>query len=196
MDPQEINIHTSSEQRNFGLTPEAFEHLAQQLRNGNELLFEKLFLSKFKSCMGILIKKYRASHEDAYDSMMWAMLQMRRLLIENKVVYGNLEAYLVRIAVNEYLKKLERSREVSTEHFPEGNWEPDFLSEPETLGILDKAWEKLGAMCQTLLKGFYYDKIELKKLTQILEDSSEANTRKKKERCLIELRKQFFRYYE
>ena len=178
------------------MTLQEFETLSERLREGDESLYERIFLNHFKPCMGILTKKYRAPHDEAYDCIMWAMLRMRHLLIENRIVYGNLESYLIRIAVNEYLKKQERNKEISSDIFPEGSWDADLLGETETLGILDRAWEKLGDRCQELLKGFYYDKIELKKLTELLEDSSEANTRKRKERCLTELRKLFFRFYQ
>ena len=126
---------------------------------------------------------------------MWAMLRMRQLLLEDKVAYNNLESYVIRMAVNHYLKIQERNREYATETIPENPSMNEELLDTETLDILDRAWQKLGDKCQELLKGFYYDKTELKKLTALMGDSSEANTRKKKERCLLELRAQFFRFY-
>ena len=145
--------------------------------------------------MNVLIRKYKTSQEDAYDSVMWAMLRMRQLLLEDKVAYNNLESYVIRMAVNHYLKIQERNREYATETIPENPSMNEELLDTETLDILDRAWQKLGDKCQELLKGFYYDKTELKKLTALMGDSSEANTRKKKERCLLELRAQFFRFY-
>lgn len=182
--------------RNFGLTEAQFKSLTELLQQGDESLFETLFVKHYKPSMGILIKKYQASHEAAYDAVMWAMLRMRQLLLEEKVAYGNLEAYLTRMSVNHYLKHQGRNKEISTDTLPESLADQDELQDPETQQILAKAWAKMGDGCQELLKGFYYDKIELKKLTVILGDSSEANTRKKKERCLIELRSLFFRFYK
>lgn len=142
------------------------------------------------------MKKYQAPHEEAYDSVMWAMLRMRQLLLEGKVEYGNLESYMIRMSVNDFLKKKDRNREFATETLPEPVASHDNHDNAETMAILDKAWQKMGDKCQELLKGFYYDKVELKKLTAMLGDTSEANTRKKKERCLIELRALFFRFYQ
>lgn len=182
--------------RNFGLTQTQFEDLTLRLQQGDESLFETLFLTHYKSCLNILVRKYRAPHEEAYDAVMWAMLRMRQLVLENKVAYGNLESYVTRMAVNDYLKKQERNREFPTDILPEGIQNEEDWTDADSLNILDRAWEKIGEKCQVLLKGFYYDKTELKQLTTLLGDSSEANTRKKKERCLIELRSLFFRYYQ
>jgi len=182
--------------RNFGLTQTQFDDLTLRLRQGDESLFETLFVNHFKDCLNILIRKYGAPQDEAYDCVMWAMLQMRKLLLEDRVEYGNLESYMTRIAVNKYLKKQERNREFPTDILPEGLMDQEEFDDGESLKILDRAWGKMGEKCQALLKGFYYDKIELKHLTLRLGDSSEANTRKRKERCLLELRNLFFRYYK
>ncbi len=178
--------------RNFGLTPDEFDALTDKLGRGDESLFETIFLRHFKTCMDILKRKYNTSHEDAYDSVMWAMLRMRQLLLERKVAYGNLESYVVRMAANHYLKAQARSREIPMEELPEAPMDAEPAFDDEMLNVLEIAWAKLGEKCQLLLKGFYYDKIELKHLTALLDDSSEANTRKRKERCLSGLRKLFF----
>ena len=178
--------------RNFGLTEEQFDRLVNDLRLGDETLFETIFLRQFGACMDWLKKKYKVPHEDAYDSVMWAMLRMRQCLLENKVTYGNLESYMLRMAANNFLKKQSRSREIPTEHLPESIAEEEPVFDDEMLRMLDTAWTKLGEKCQLLLKGFYYDKLELKHLSALLGDTSEANTRKRKERCLSGLRKLFF----
>ena len=181
--------------KNLDLSETNFQDLLLQLQAGNETLFEKLFVGFFKRNLELLKRKYRAEHEDAYDCVMWAMLRMRQLLIENKVTYGNLNNYFTRMAVTKYIKSQTRKKEFATEKLPESNIDEEQLVDKETLAILNKAWAQLGANCQDLLKGFYYDKIELKQLTEMLNDSSPANTRKRKERCLKKLRQLFFDAY-
>ncbi|MEO1264038.1 MAG: hypothetical protein AAFZ15_34855 [Bacteroidota bacterium] len=182
-------------EKNLGLTEEAFSNLLEQLRIGNEQLFEQIFVQYFKKNLNLLKKKYKATHEDAYDCVMWALMRMRQMLLENKVAYGNLENYFSRIAVTRYIKSQSRKKEFPTEEMPEFSEDESFFFDEETLGILDRAWSHLGESCQNLLKGFYYDKKELKQLTKILGDSSAANTRKRKERCLKKLRELFFKHY-
>lgn len=165
-----------------------------ELASGDETLFERIFLHHFGACQNTLKRNYKASHEDAYDSVMWAMLRMRQLLLEKKVGFGNLEAYLIRMANNHYLKKQMRSREITVATLPDDQEEETPVFDEEMVQALGKAWSKLEEKCQILLKGFYYDKIELKQMTTHLNDSSEANTRKRKERCINALRKLFFEF--
>ncbi len=181
--------------KNLDLSEADFNELLTQLQQGNELLFEKLFINFFKRNLEILKRKYQAEQEDAYDCVMWAMLRMRQMLIENKVTYGNLDNYFTRIAVTRYIKSQTRKKEFATETVPELGIGEDQFVDQETLDILNKAWNRLGEKCRELLKGFYYDKIELKQLTELLHDSSPANTRKRKERCLKKLQQLFFESY-
>lgn len=184
-----------SSSKNFGLTEEKFKILLEQLHSGNETLFEQVFLTHFGKCMALLKRKYGAAHEEAYDCCMWAMLRFRQILLDRQLEFGNLEAFFTRIAVTHLLKEKEKNAKVSfTDEVINDHPEDDEL-DPEMLPMLEKAWTKLCENCQTLLKGFYYDKIELKQLTIILQDSSEANTRKRKERCLRDLRVSFFNHF-
>jgi len=186
----------SNTQKNIGLTEGSFNQLVHDLRNGNELLFEKIFVSFFKKNLNILKAKYNASHADAYDCVMWSMLRMRQMLIEGKISYGNLNNYFIRMSVTRYIKTNSRKKEFSMEVIPEPEESEVPTFDDEVISQLEKAWAKLGAPCKELLKGFYYDKLELKKLTEILNDSSTANTRKRKERCLKKLRVFFFEIFE
>ncbi|MFK8004938.1 MAG: RNA polymerase sigma factor [Saprospiraceae bacterium] len=186
----------SNTQKNIGLTEGKFNQLVHDLQNGNELLFEKIFVSFFKKNQNILKAKYNASHEDAYDCVMWALLRMRQMLIEGKISYGNLNNYFIRMSVTRYIKTNSRKKEYSMEIVPEPEESEASTFDDETMTQLEKAWAKLGPPCKELLKGFYYDKLELKKLTEILNDSSTANTRKRKERCLKKLRTFFFELFE
>jgi len=179
--------------KNFGLSEQAFAELLQALRQGDEQLFEQVFVSYFEPCMAFLKLKYKAGHSNAYDATMWSLLHFRQLLVDGKVAYGNLEAYFLRMAISRYLKEQGANKEIPTEFLPElTNATEESMADAETLDILAKAWNKLGELCQKLLKGFYYDKTDLKTLTILLSDSSESNTRKRKERCIKELRKHFF----
>jgi len=178
--------------RNFGLTQEQFEAMVEKLRQGDESLFETIFLRHFGACMDILKRKYKAPHEEAYDCVMWALLRTRQALLAEKADYGNLESYVLRIAANQFLKTRSRNREIPMDDLPESPPDAEPLFDGEMLQVLERSWLKMGEKCRILLQGFYYDKNELKQLTVLLGDSSEANTRKRKERCLNELRKLFF----
>ena len=178
--------------KNLDLTEIDFIELTHKLRQGDEQLFEKIFIGFFEKNLNLLKVKYQASHENAYDCVMWAMLRMRQMLLEDKISYGNLDNYFSRMAVTRYIKQQSRKREFPTEELPELEIGEDPFIDDETLIRLNKAWSRLCKSCQQLLKGYYYDKIDLKELTVLLEDTSPANTRKRKERCLKKLRGFFF----
>ncbi len=179
--------------KNFGLSETEFQRLQEGLKQGNQQLFEQIFLSHFERCRSLLVMKYSARQHDAYDVVMWSLVQFRRLLMEGKVAYGNLEAYFMRIAVSKYLRDQKSEKEVPTESFPEELELPaTYLEDEETLALLAKAFSRLGDICRKLLKGFYYDKLDLKSITVLIGDSSEANTRQRKVRCIKELRRVFF----
>lgn len=182
-----------SSNKNFGLPEPTFNSLQEALRKGDQQLFEQVFLTHFERCTSFLKSKYGADHANAYDAVMWSLLRFRQLLADGKVKYGNLEAYFLRIAVTRYLKDQNAGKEISAEYLPEFvGLTDDEAADEETLTVLAKAWSKMGELCQKLLKGFYYDGTDLKTMTVLLGDSSEANTRKRKERCIKELRKHFF----
>ncbi|MCB0640208.1 MAG: sigma-70 family RNA polymerase sigma factor [Phaeodactylibacter sp.] len=178
--------------KNLELTEPEFVELIDKLKRGDEQLFEKIFLGFFEKNLKLLKAKYQAEHENAYDCVMWAMLRMRQMLLEDKISYGNLDNYFSRIAVTRYVKQQSRKREFAVEELPELGIGEDHFIDDATLIRLNKAWDRLDEPCQKLLKGFYYDKIELKELSVLLDDTSAANTRKRKERCLKKLREFFF----
>ena len=179
--------------KNFGLSEAEFKQLQEALQQGDQRLFEQIFLSHFERCRSLLTIKYSAPPGDTYDVVMWSLIQFRHLLVEGKVAYGNLEAYFMRIAVSKYLREQNSGKEIPTATLPEELDLPTpYLEDEETLAVLAKAWSRLGDICRQLLKGFYYDKLDLRSITALIGDSSEANTRQRKVRCIKELRKIFF----
>ena len=62
------------EAKNFGLSPDDFQLLLEELWSGRDELYQRVFLSHFKDCLTFLKKQYRASHQDAYDASMDTLL--------------------------------------------------------------------------------------------------------------------------
>lgn len=177
--------------KNFGLTEEEFRKMQINLREGNEDLFERIFLSQFQNTINIICHKYSASREDAYDVTMDTIIHFRKLLISDKLVFGNLKSLFSQMAGQKYLKKVKkesRTSEIGTHITIEENRE----EVQNNLRILNEAWEKLSTDCQQILKGFYYQK---QKLYEIAEEMGKtpATLRKQKERCLNVLRNNFKR---
>ncbi len=180
------NALSPSMKNNFGLSKEEFNQLVGQLQQGNERLFEQIFLSHFELCMNYIQNQCNASYDDAYEAVMDTLVQFRKRIIQGKVHYGNMRYLFTLMAKQNYLK-LEQSlnKEVMSA-------DDETAFDEETLGLLDKAWEQLCNNCQQVLRGYYYDGFTLKQLTQRLNHTSNAATRKQKERCLKKLRNTFF----
>ena len=183
-------LKTDTASKNFGLSANEFERMVADLREGREMLFEKIFLGHFQSCTHYLENNCSASAADAYDVSMETMLQFRRLLIQGKVAYGNLRFLFTRMAMQLYWKwKRHTPRADSVEGIEVEDPADDF--DEQSIQMLDQAWAKLGAACQQLLKNFYYNNIQLIEIARVL-DKTDAAVRQDKKRCLQKLRGLFF----
>jgi len=176
--------------KNFGLSEDKFNELCSKLKRGDEHLFEQIFLSQFEDAIKHLIYKYNASSSEAYDMCMDALINFRKLILQDKVYYGNLRHLFNRIASQHYLKlKSKTQKIVSDEELPTIKEELIGLDNDE-MEILNKAWDRLGKECKYILKQFYYNNVKLYDVAEHLNKSAAA-TRKHKERCMNALRLNF-----
>lgn len=177
--------------KNFGLSEASFKVLLKELNEDNDALFEKIFLTHFKSCQVYLQRNYNASSEDAYDATMNTLIEFQDRLKAGKITYGNLRFLFTRMAGQIYLKwikKENKTTSIGELDIPESFEELD----EESFKILNKAWEKLCDDCRALLKEFYYDGKALNQLAERMEKSHSA-VRKQKQRCVEKLRDLFIK---
>ena len=177
--------------KNFGLSAEEFAELLEELQQGNNRLYEQIFLLHFEECRYYLCFYKDATPEEAYDIVMEVMLRFNYLLVAGKVKYGNLRYLFTLMAHQDFA----RSRK-GTNRYKE--LKPELLELPdEKIGfsqqeydILYRAFRSLGRNCRDLLEAFYFTRRNLK---QIAEDEGRTATavRKQKSRCVAKLRKQF-----
>jgi len=180
-------------EKNFGVTSEEFTLMVANMKQGDENLFEQIFLSHFEKCLIYLKRNYNITHEESYDTCMETLLDFRKGLINDKYTYGNLSFLFTRMASQRFFKSSKSQKNTQPLSLHESEIKTmaseDKMDEDE-LTILNKAWEELGTNCQLLLKNFYYENIKLKKMAEDL-SKSPASMRKQKERCLNNLRMQF-----
>lgn len=178
--------------QNFDLTEIQFNEMVEKLQNGDKTMFEWVFLSHFSACRTYLIKNYRANAEDAYDATMDTLLTFHRLLLENKVQYGNLRYLFTKMSTQVYLKSHKKQQRLGQQ-----DTKVDLLAEEEydkeSERQLAKAWDKLGEGCRRLLQAFYYDGKGLNVMAEEL-GKDHAAIRKQKQRCVDTLRVQFNRF--
>lgn len=178
--------------KNFGLSPIAFEQMVSRLREGDEQIFEKVFLQHFEACMNYLQKFCSASHTDAYDASMDALLEFCRRLQQGKIQYGNLRFLFTQMAKQIYFKRQKKNERLAPVDGLE-EWEAPPAVSTEELDVLDKAWAQLCQECQGLLRQFYHAGISLKEIAEE-SNKSAAAIRKQKQRCIEKLRTLFVKY--
>ncbi|MFK8160891.1 MAG: RNA polymerase sigma factor [Lewinella sp.] len=181
---------SSAKNKNFGLSHATFEELCEGLRKGeDQTLFEHIFIEHFEYCQQYLIREDQAPEHLAYDATMDALISFRNGLAKGSLRYGNLNWLLTRMARQHYYKLLRRPIPVDLNDMPElAEPEPAFEFSPELYAIFRHGWESLGEECRVLLRKIFYQDKSYQELAKN-ENKSQAVMRKRKQRCLIKLRK-------
>jgi RNA polymerase sigma factor (sigma-70 family) len=184
--------------QNFGLKKADFDQLVSDLQGGNEKLFETIFVQHFDSCRSYLMRECSAQADDAYDVTVETIIKFRQMLVENKIQYGNLRFYFTKMAKDAYLKIIAKNKKMPIGELDDNA--SDFADEAtesfddDQVSALDKSWQLLGDDCKNLLRQNVQEGVQLKEIAQNLEQS-EANMRKRKERCMAKLKAIFFDNY-
>ncbi|MEM9884524.1 MAG: sigma-70 family RNA polymerase sigma factor [Bacteroidota bacterium] len=173
--------------KNFGLTQERFEELLTALQDGDEQLFEQVFLSHFNSCMQYLMRNYKASKADAYDVTMDTLLVFHKRMKAGKITYGNLRFLFTQMAGQHYKRWIKKEGFTHTAVEILEHELPALQIDKTDAQIFDDAWKRLGSHCKEILKAFYYDNVSLNDLA-VQAEKKAAAIRKQKQRCLEKLR--------
>lgn len=171
--------------KNFNLTQRSFDDLVVKLQQGNESVFEHLFLSHMSDCIAFLMSKYKISRDVAYDNSMDALVEFRKKIIQKKISYGNLRFLFTQMASQFYLrslKKKDRQKNVTSLYEQSSN-EEDII-------ILEKSLDSLGETCRNILKLNYYEGLNLNEIAEVYTKTPVA-MRKQKQRCLALLKSLF-----
>lgn len=178
-------------EKNFGLSAEEFAELLDSLREGDNRLYEQIFLRHFEECRYYLCQYDGATPEEAYDIVMEVMLRFHDMLLTGKAKYGNLRYLFTLMAHQDYARSKKggnRLRELQ----PEQKELPDEVVgfSQEEYNILYRAFRSLGRNCRSLLEAFYFTRRNLK---EVAEDQGRSATavRKQKSRCMAKLRQNF-----
>jgi len=179
-------------EKNFGLSRAAFEELQQSLRDGDQRLYEKIFLAHFAGCVNFLEIRDKVSKREAYDATMTTMARFCELLAAGKIRYGNMRYLFTRMARQAHQRTVKR-QSIFTE-MPEQAYlipeeGPEFPD--EEFAVMERAFRFLGRNCQELLKNFYFRNRTLKEIAET-ENRSAVAVRKQKSRCVATLKRYFY----
>lgn len=178
--------------KNMGLTRKRFKEYLSKLKGGNEDLIEKVYLAHFKKCVSYLMSTKRCSPEDAHESSLNALLEIRKELMEDRIYYGNLGYYFTKRAQNKLYKIQMKRKEVvrpidGIEIEDSKNLEEDMF-DVQLQKVVAEAVKKLNPHCQEILKLFYYEELSMKEIAARLNKNHDA-IRQEAKRCRDKLRK-------
>ncbi|WP_298511659.1 hypothetical protein [uncultured Kordia sp.] len=182
--------------QNFGLSEADFEEMLQKMKEGDDGLFEKIFLAQFEETISYLMYRYKVNQSSAYDATMEALLKFRKRLLEGKIAYFNMRFLFTQIAGQFLIASLkENNKSVEITVNDDVGEEEEEKIDDAILDYLDIAWKQLGEQCSKLLENYYYKKIALKEIAKKL-GKSDVALRKQKQRCLEALRSFFLKQYK
>jgi len=174
--------------KNFGLSKEEFDELLQQLKNGNELLFEEIFLNNFQNTCLFIKNKCNIEYDKAYDITMNTLLEYRIRLLDDKIVYGNLRFLFRQMAYHNFVKTVREKKKAEKVETINTEVDEDLVSMERKMDeLLDMAYKTLELGCKNLLDKFYFLSVSYEDIAQEEKVSNQA-IRKRKERCLNKLK--------
>lgn len=197
-----------NKKKNLGLTKGEFKTLVSQLKSGDETIIEKVYLSHFETCILILMRNANCTKEEANDSCMDALVEIRTDLLRDKIMYGNLKSYFTTRAINKFYKS-KKGKKIDVQAIDDGisvkdefNIEEDLL-ERDLKDMVKRAIEKLGEECRYILKQVYYEETNMNEISKKMNKNHGA-IRKQASRCRSKLKeyisdsfyKQFAAYFE
>lgn len=175
-------------EKNFGLSKEKFVVLLQELKNGNETLFEEIFLNNFQSTCLFIKNKCNIDYDRAYDITMNTLIEFRIRLLDDKVVYGNLKYLFRQMAYHNFVKTVREKKKLKNVTSIKTDDDEALKSkENQMLEILEVAFKNLDLKCRNLLDKYYFLGTSYDVLAQE-ESISNQVVRKRKERCLNKLK--------
>ena len=143
------------------------------MKQGDERLFEQIYLAHFKTCVSYLTNQRRATLDDAHTSTMDALLEIRKELIQEKIQYGNLAFYFTYRAGKKLFKIHEKRKKLKQREPPENmdlQDDNDFLQTLQTkemTQMVEQALLGLGQDCLRLLQLYYYENLNWSKIASI-----------------------------
>lgn len=178
------------------------EILLQGLARNDKKAIETIYRENYVIIQSFILKN-NGFADDAKDIFQEAMI-----VLYEKVCSGNFEltcqirTYLYSVCRRLWLKKLQQSQRYnfSSEDIEETVSVEQELGAHEKietdLTLMEKALEKIGEPCKSLLEAYYLQKKSMPELAAFFGYTNADNAKTQKYKCLIRLKKIFFAQYK
>ncbi len=172
------------------------DNLVAAIRAHDTVVLQKLYVETFPK-VEVYILRNNGTKDQAKDFFQEAIIALWRAAKEGRFTAKNLDAakgYLYTIAKNKWVDYLRSSRykkEISSEivmtNHTNADEEIEDIDYELKLQKAQQAFKQLGASCKELLTKFYFEKMSLNEIANLL-DLDAASARNKKYRCMQRLR--------
>lgn len=171
-------------------------NLVTSIKANDQAVLRKLYVETYPK-VEVHVLRNNGNKDQAKDVFQEAMIALWRAAKEDRFSAKNIDAaqgYLYTIAKNkwtDYLRSSIYKKEISSEIVMTNHIIPDEELENEDYELKLKqaqfAFKQLGTSCKELLSKFYFDKMSLNEIANLL-DLDAASARNKKYRCMQKLR--------
>ncbi len=175
--------------------------LIKQLQHGSGSALDEVFTYLYRSSyQGVLlfIQKHNGRAEDAEDVFHDGLIALLKLARRGQLPEDlKVEAYLFSICRNLWFKQLQKKKStIAPEHLPmSGPLEelPVYrMMKAEEREQIVRLLEKIGADCRQVLLYYYYNRMRMRDIAQLMGYASEQVAKNRKSECMKKLRKLFF----
>ncbi|MCC6726592.1 MAG: sigma-70 family RNA polymerase sigma factor [Saprospiraceae bacterium] len=174
------------------------ELILKRLQSGGSLEVDETLAHLHRQVFGMTLKfvnKFKGSDADAEDVFQDAMVALYKMARQGKLVAGtNIEAYLFAICKNLWFKQLRKRHEtvdISSElvKMPElDNLPLHSMLEHEQQNAFARLLQRFGEDCQRVLVSYYYDRLRMSKIAEMMGYSNEQVAKNKKADCMKRLK--------
>ena len=172
--------------------------IIEQLQFGDSRSIDKVLLYLHRRVYHTVVsfvKKYKGSVADSEDLFQDGLVALYRLAKEGKLKKDatNVEAYLFSICRNIWYKQLQKRKETyevdeNANAVPIEELALYSLMEEEKKAAIDQLLSRIGDKCKQLLVYYFYDRLRLKKIAELMDYSSEQVAKNKKSECMKKLK--------
>lgn len=170
------------------------QKLLNQLKIGNEKAWSMLYQKGNYPVIKNYIVRNNGKVDDAKDIYQDAIIILYKKVLQNDfLLSSSISTYIYGIAKNLWLKRLNKQQVVS--NFDLANIEtiPNEEENKENFEInlenVQKAVDKIGDPCKTLLQLFYFQKKTMEEIASRLKYNNPNTAKQQKYKCIIRLRK-------
>lgn len=174
------------------------EMLIQQLQFGEGQALDDVILYLNKQVYDMtarFVARYKGTSHDAEDIFQDGVVALYKLARRGKLLPGtNVEAYLFSICKNLWFKQLRKKHE-TVELSSELNALPELEDLPlhsllskERQSAFGKLLAQFGEDCQKVLTGYYYDRLRMTKIAEMMGYANEQVAKNKKADCMKKLK--------